>query len=390
MTLEIYQLLDQIERAAGVMSDQHQAYAILAAEAVRLLHQHSNQLEQLRAKAQAAQAKLGGAWRSALPCDEPIGVAYDPSAYLPPVQSVMAADGSQIFPDRHGIAYYALVNIGSIHMRPGSGEAPDTRTYPTLLYGDRLRDDETAESLQAAQISRLRDQEELSTLIDLSLGQPEPVVALMDSPLLLWILGESDPRDELVDWFASQLARACNKRVRLAGYVDRPGSRGVANLLALTQVPDDQISAGSKELGHFADMPDRTFFRTLLGPGQRSALFISTSPVNLKLAAHDDELQIAFFYLNVGAPGDPVIARVETPCWVANDRTSLGQLHWAIWQQCQAPGRYPYALARAHEMAVVNVEQRSELENMLASAMLARGVVPQTSAKSFLKALTGG
>jgi hypothetical protein len=137
-------------------------------------------------------------------------------------------------------------------------------------------------------------------------------------------------------------------------------------------------------------MPDRAIFRHRLEPGQRSALFVSGSPFNPRLRRHDAGLEIVFFYLNVGRPGDAAIARVETPRWVADDPGRLGQLHAAIWDQCQAPGRYPYALARAHEIAVVHMDQRRELENILAGAMLARSMTPRTSDKSFLKTLTGG
>jgi hypothetical protein len=36
------------------------------------------------------------------------------------------------------------------------------------------------------------------------------------------------------------------------------------------------------------------------------------------------------------------------------------------------------------------MDQRRELENILAGAMLARSMTPRTSDKSFLKTLTGG
>ena len=189
----------------------------------------------------------------------------------------------------------------------------------------------------------------------------------------------------MLDWFVAQLGKAQTAGVLLAGYVDRPGSRGVADLLALAPLEAEQITQENKALRRFKQMPDRTFFRRVLEPGQRSALFISSSPFNPILTGHGEDLQIAVFYLNVGGPGDPAIARVETPCWVANDPVKLGQLHAAIWEQCQAPGRYPYVLARAHEIAVVDMEQRRELENILAGAMLSRGLTPNISAKSLLK-----
>lgn len=390
MTLEVFKLLDKIDHAAETMADQRDEYGRLAQEAGGRLDGFSNQLELLEHKVELAHKNLGGNWRGASPAGEPIGAAYDPPAGVEAIRHVIATDGSQIFPDRHGIAHYALVNIGAFHIRPGSGEAPETTTHPDLLYGDRLRDDEKVESLQAADISRERDKQELSKLIELSATQNEPTVALMDSPLLLWILGEPGQRGELEKWFVDQLRTAQAAGVLLAGYVDRPGSRGVADLLALASLEDEQITQENDALRKFKDMPDRTIFRSRLQPGQRSALFISASPFNPILANYDSGLQIAFFYLNVGAQNNPAMARVETPNWVAHDPVKLAQLHAAIWEQCQAPGRYPYALARAHEIAVVNRDQRDELENMLASAMLARGLAPQVSAKSSLKQLTDG
>jgi hypothetical protein len=389
VTLDVFQLLDKIDHAAVVMASQQEEYTRLAREALGRLGRFSTQLDRLQHRAEMAERKLGGNWRGASPLGEPIGEAFDPPADAGPVQHVIATDGSQIFPDRHGIAHYALVNIGAIHIRPGSGEPPEQLTFPDLIFGDRLRDDEKEESLEAADISRERDMQELSKLVELSVKQTAGTVALMDSPLLLWML-QPDPKQELLDWFVDRLAEARAAGVLLAGYVDRPGSRGVADLLALAPLNEDQITPGNEALRTFKEMPDRTVFRSLLRPGQRSALFASVSPFNRKLRHRGEDLRVAFFYVNVGSATDPAIARVETPCWVANDPLRLGHLHAAIWQQCQAPGRYPYVLARAHEAAVVRQAQKAELESMLANAMLAQGLAPATSAKSFLKSLTTG
>ena len=390
MTLEIHKLLTHIDQAAAGMAEERATYQKLAGEAQQRLDEYGEKLDRLHAQVEQARAILGGLWRGARPTDEPINSAFDPPADLPPVQHVVAADGSQIFPDRHGLAHYALVNVGVFHLQPGSGRAPEQITYPDLLYGQRMRDDEQAEALQAADVSRERDKQELEKLVDAAVAQEGPTVALMDSPLALWML-QPDPEKNLFEWFIRQLWRANRAAVLLAGYVDRPGSRGVADLLALAPLTAEEISKKSEKLHEFRDMPDRAFFYHRLAPGQRSALFISDSPFNRKhLQPANAEFEIAFFYLNVGRPGDPAMARVETPCWVAQDRTRLGQLHRAIWEQCQAPGRYPYALARAHEIAVVDMVHRRELEALLAAAMLSRGLEPRISDKSALKGLTGG
>ena len=390
MALELAQLFHEIDQAADSLAQQRLAFDRLAAEAIARISQFSDRQEFIKEKIKKAEASLGGAWRGASPLNEPIDSAFPPPAGINPANHIIAADGSQIYPDRHGIAQYALINVGAIHIRPGSGQPPEQITFPKLLYGDKLRIGEDAEPMQAADVNRERDKQELGRLIRMSVKQKNVTVALMDSPLLLWILGEPGQRSNLVTWFVDQLLTAEKAGVLLAGYVDRPGSRGVADLLALIALPDDTIKPGNAALHKFREMPDRTIFRRLLAPGQRSALFVSSSPFNPILRSHGKGLEIAFFYLNVGAPGDPVIACVETPCWVAFDESRLGQLHTTIWEQCQAPGRYPYALARAHELAVVNQDLRGELENLLAGAMLARGLTPQVSAKSFLKSLTIG
>lgn len=390
MALELYQLLDHIDEAAETLAQKNQQYQGYARAARALLQQYSHQLVEIQDKLNRLSKDAREKWRGAEPAGEPIGRTFDPPAELDPVQHILATDGSQIYPDRHGIAHYALINIGAIHLRPNSGQAPETSTYPDLLYGDRMQAEEKAEALEAADISRERDKKELETLVNLGAQQAGPTVALMDSPLLLWILGQPGKQSELEQWFIKQLRAAHNADLLLAGYVDRPGSRGVSDLLSLAVAADDRLQKGQVPDNPFQQMPDRTIFRHILEPGQRSALFISSSPFNPILKEQGEAYQIAFFYINAGSPNDPAIARVETPCWVANDPAKLGQLHAAIWAQCQAPGRYPYVLARAHEVAVVTTQQRHELENMLANAMLNRGLRPQQSAKSFLKTLTAG
>jgi hypothetical protein len=391
MSLELARLLDQVDEAAATLAKQRDEYDELASEALARMVAHSERVAELKEKGNHARTALGGIWRGALPLSEPIGKPYPPTEAVAPAEQIIAADGSQIFPDRHGIANYALINIGAIHYRPGSGQAPDEKTFPYLLFGSQLKDDETAEPLLAAEISRERDKKELGLLIQLGAQRGGGTVALMDSPLLLWILGsEPGQRADLEAWFIDQLKRARDAGLLLAGYVDRPGSRGVADLLALAPLDRAEITKDNAAIRVFRDLPDRFFIGRLLAPGERSALFISGSPFNAILAEYDADLAVAFFYINVGSPQDPSIARVETPCWVAADPVRLNRLHLAIWQQCQAPGRYPYVLARAHEIALVGSDQRSELENLLASAMLQRGLYPQTSAKSFLKTLTAG
>src|SRR5512146_1327505 len=59
-----------------------------------------------------------------LRCGLPAGERLDASIPGQPVQEtsvVMAADGSQIYPDRHLAVEYAAINVGAVCMRPTQG-----------------------------------------------------------------------------------------------------------------------------------------------------------------------------------------------------------------------------------------------------------------------------
>jgi hypothetical protein len=67
-------------------------------------------------------------------------------------------------------------------------------------------------------------------------------------------------------------------------------------------------------------------------------------------------------------------------------------LHAALVQQCRILGgrRYPYALHCAHEVAVVSLEERDQVNDMIALELLRRGVsVDQASHKQAMKDLGG-
>ena len=78
-------------------------------------------------------------WRGALPIGEPLDSAIDPPA-LPAKYSIVAGDGSQIYPDSHGIALYYLINIGTIVFRHGSGQAPIANSAALTAEGIQLED----------------------------------------------------------------------------------------------------------------------------------------------------------------------------------------------------------------------------------------------------------
>jgi hypothetical protein len=134
-------------------------------------------------------------------------------------------------------------------------------------------------------------------------------------------------------------------------------------------------------------LPDRAVFESL-PPGARSALFISPSSINhdyYQPAGH----VIHFFYLNLAEEGsDPAIARIELPAWVAEDADRLVLVHGTIFAQARITGDYPYALARADEMAFISGPERETFEEMITTALLRAGVRSALSPKAYYKTLT--
>ena len=71
------------------------------------------------------------------------------------------------------------------------------------------------------------------------------------------------------------------------------------------------------------------------------------------------------------------------PASVAQEKASLETLHAVLVEQSRQTGSapYPYPLLRAHEVAVVKMDDRSEVIRMIERELIARGFPP--SSQSF-------
>jgi hypothetical protein len=128
----------------------------------------------------------------------------------------------------------------------------------------------------------------------------------------------------------------------------------------------------------------------MLPAGARSALFVSPSPISQRYyepAGHT----IHFCYVNVAEQErDPVVARLEMPAWVARNPAMLALVHGAVVAQSRIAGDYPYALARADELAFISGQERTVFAEMVTTALLRAGLRPSLSPKAFQKSLTRG
>jgi len=379
MTLELSQLTHQVETMGSTLAERQHTCAGFADLAWQWLADFADQGRVLGAAADQIQA--------AIPTDESLDLVR-PLPGVPDSFTVVASDGSQIQPDRHGPVLTHLINIGSLVYRHGSGAAPEASSEATLGYTE---DDlyENGVLVAGNLLDVRRDLAELKRLADACQAlQPSPVVALVDGPLVLWVLQDlpGGAGASKVITYLDQMERIRRAGGILGGFVSRPGYTEVTRLLHLASVDGDVERC--KELpSPLERLPDRTVFAKL-PPGARSALFVSPKAANHEYYTPRGH-QVYFFYLNLAQEGQkPVIGRVEVPAWVAEQAANLDLIHGAIVVQARITGDYPYALARADELAYITRRERKAFDDMVLTALLKAGVSPAPSPKASYKRLT--
>jgi hypothetical protein len=379
VTLELSKLTKQVQAMGQELAAREQKYADLVALARSWLDRYADQGERLRHPARA--------FHAAIPTDEFLNAAQ-PLPSFPERFTFIAADGSQIQPDRHGAALYYLINIGSLVYRHGSGGAPDAFSAPTVGYTeDDLYENERLVGGNLLDVRR--DLAELACLADLCASEPPGLtVAVVDGTLTLWVLedqSEAWQRAKVMSYL-DQLDRIRETGAVVAAFSSRPRRTEVTRLLYLASL-DGDASRAKQEVNPLEHLPDRAVFESL-PPGARSALFVSPSPINhdyYQPAGHT----VHFFYLNLAEEGrDAVIARVELPAWVVEDADRLALVHASLVAQARITGDYPYALARADELAFISGPEREAFEEMITTALLRAGVRSALSPKAYYKTLT--
>jgi hypothetical protein len=325
-----------------------------------------------------------------LRCAAPTAEALDGRHTLPAIRdvyTVLAADGSQINPDRHAQVEYCVINVGAFAIYPGQPQPAREEKSSRLLGPDELY---TVNGMVTEEFVALtRDLSERTFLADLARSAPRPLITLTDGPLELFWERETRGIDEfrkLFEEYLDVLRELSELGVITAGYVDKPGSDLVIRMLELATL-EELRQAG--KVRPWMGVSDAGLFRELLAPGERSALFAIQSTAAQSFSG---ALALHFFYLNVGLEGRPWIARVELPAWVAEDPAAVDLLHAALVGQSRILGSrpYPYALHRAHEVAVVTLAEKEQLELMLVAELLRRGLpLGEKSNKQTAKDLPG-
>lgn len=365
MPIDYQQIYTQIKVIGQGAKDRQKRKEERQAQARALLSAYASQLDVLRNKVDSAKAADPNI-RCALPLNEPLDFSGPAPASIKEA-TLIAADGSQINPDRHAAVQFGLINVGAITLKLNSGEAPAIATDSELLYGDDLLPNGIP--LSDGMVALRRDLKERSALDELSQGMAGAVVTFTDGPIELWGAQGEDARAyaEFLERYKTLLSRLQSRGVVTAGYVDKPAADLVGRLLEIAAADQEQMQK-IRDFHPLRGVSDRWLFgereNPLLPPGHRSAVFKIQSSAEKN---YKGVLELHFFYLNVGTARHPWPVRVEVPKWVVDEPASLDLLHAVLVEQCRMMGSkpYPYLLHRAHETAVVKMEEKQQIEQML-------------------------
>jgi len=374
MALDFQQVREQVIQMGEQAPSQAKHFRALREQALEILEENAHKNQFLREKVQTA-LSYNANLRCALPQNETLNQAFGLPA-VPKAVTILAADGSQINPDRHASVDYCLVNVGAIQMLYGSSESPVTTVRSRLYYDDQMFT--SAGRVTERLVALRRDLRERQLLAELAEDPPLPVITLTDGPLELWVGRETEPEAKEYEKHFKDYLKALRQLHQMgasaAGYIDRPRGDLLVRLLEIAQLPLGEIEKAGREYRPLRGITDADLFRDILQPGERSAVFGIQSRTAGKYA---DELALHFFYLNVGRDEEhPYLVRVEIPAWVVEDTQMRNDIHAVLVHQCQILGNrtYPYLLHRSHEVAVVTQDEKQQLENMISLELRKRGI----------------
>lgn len=315
----------------------------------------------------------------------------------PAAFSVIAADGSNIPPDRHSPVRYYVINTGTVALTYGPDASAQLASQASFCHTEQELYFDGGSRRFPVEGNRLNAKmqiAELRALREVAYTTPRPMVALLDGTLILWMI-QAEPEQvrtallseflEHLDWFADQ-------HIPVVSYISDPGSFELGNALRVYLCPeptegcracavtDDAALRLCHELRNFRDP---ALLSDFLRPGERTCLFESASEILKQYGRH----VVHFCYLRTcdadGVAGE--IVRLELPAWVAADEALLALVHATLCDQCRRSGAqppYPPALHEAHEQAVISTTDREIVEHLIDAELARCGVTFLKSAKA--------
>lgn len=387
--LDLRRLRDQIDRFESHEAETRERRRRQQERAQAVLSACAERWKQVRAQvAEAEPRRLVAALR-----ESPNGVHEAPARPTP--ITVVATDGSQIYPDRHVEPLFFLLNVSQVAFQYGTQEAPVLDAVPRLHFEEDLSEhvDEVLRSMTTELVSALRDEMELELLLETarSAAVPgRPLLALADGTLIRWMIrgmNNEAAEDALIARYTDYLQEFRAQELPLASYVSMPATTEVVNLLRFVvgdlEGADAVLDDVSGEEPSLEGLLDRHVFDTLLAPRQRSATFGATSHIQ---ADYPPGSEICYFYLRVpSTSSQDEIGRVEVPRWVADVPAVLDRIHATILHECEKGDGYPLVLSEAHEQAVIRAPERESFFRLMERRLRRAGLSPTNSRKRHSK-----
>jgi len=314
-----------------------------------------------------------------------------PAPERPTPITVVATDGSQIYPDRHVDPMFFLLNVSQVGFQYGTREEPLVDAEPRLRFQDDLSAhvDEALGSMTTELVSALRDEMELERLLDAARTaqvDERPLVALADGTLIRWMIrgmNNEAVEEQLIARYTEYLQAFQRDGLPLASYVSMPATTEVVNLLRfvvgeLEALPPEDVAV-TPDAPPLDGLLDRHVFDVVLNPGERSATFGSTSHIQ---RSYPKGSEVHYFYLKVPSRAGPgEMSRVEVPKWVAEDERLLDRIHATVLRECEKGEGYPLALSEAHERAVIRASEREAFFRLMERRLRRAGLSPTDSRK---------
>jgi hypothetical protein len=205
-----------------------------------------------------------------------------------------------------------------------------------------------------------------------------PNLAMTDGSLIYWFLENLplEARETILVPVLTAWEQLRETQIPIMGYISAPRSIEAINFLRLEactyDCPNCVVTCSNLEEDKapcqiIIPLRDATLWEHLLKPGQRSALWRSSSRI---LDLYDDVQKIYFCYVNVGTE----IARVEVPAWVAQDSVLFDRALSIMLAQVYKGFGYPVALAEAHNQAVIRGGDRARFFALLEQQMINAGL----------------
>lgn len=258
--------------------------------------------------------------------------------------TVVASDGSQIYPDRHMGSNYYVINTGIVTLRYDTKSSASFNSEPYFFT-------DLAEGNVADYVDSKRHELEIADGLKVCLHETGNVFYLADGSLIAWhLFGKSENFiDQFMPNYLQQLQTFYQHKTPIIGYTSLPNSKEVVNLLRAKLC---NFEASKFEINYLQDLVDSDLLAILLQPLQFTTWFKSNVAA---VKSYPEHLKIYFAYCHTCSE----IARIELPAWVVQDQGLLDLCMQVVVDQIQKGYGYPVALSEAHQQAVIKTQDRN-------------------------------